>query len=100
MIAKLITYGATRDAAISNMETAIAQYQIEGIETTLPFGSFVMKHPAFTSGNFDTHFVKNFFTKEAIEKDSKKGEMVAAMAGLKVYLEGRKKLRVPGVIQQ
>ncbi len=99
MIAKLITYGATRDAAISNMENAIAQYQIEGIETTLPFGSFVMKHPAFTSGDFDTHFVKNFFTSEAIEEDSKKGEMVAAMAALKVYLEERKKLRVPGVIK-
>ncbi len=96
MIAKLITYGATRDAAISNMLKAIAAYQIEGIETTLPFGSFVMKHPAFTSGNFDTHFVKQYFTKEAMEDDAKKGAMVAAMAGLNLYLEGRKKLRVPG----
>ncbi len=99
MIAKLITYGATRDAAISNMENAIAQYQIEGIETTLPFGAFVMKHPAFTSGDFDTHFVKKFFTSQAILEDSKKGEMVAALAGLKLYLDGRKKLRVPGVIK-
>jgi len=97
MIAKLITYGPTRDAAINNMKDAIAQYQIEGIETTLPFGSFVMKHPAFTSGDFDTHFVKKFFTPEAITEDSKKGELVAALTGLKVYLESRKKLRVPGI---
>jgi len=96
MIAKLITYGATRDAAIANMEKAIAQYQIEGIETTLPFGAFVMKHPAFTSGNFDTHFVKQFFTHDAMAEDSKKGELVAAMAGLQLYLEGRKRLKVPG----
>jgi len=96
MIAKLITYGATRDAAIANMEKAIAQYQIEGIETTLPFGAFVMKHPAFTSGNFDTHFVKQFFTPDAMAEDSKKGELVAAMAGLQLYLEGRKRLKVPG----
>lgn len=97
MIAKLITYGATRDAAIANMEKAIANYRIEGIETTLPFGAFVMKHPAFTSGDFDTHFVKQFFTPEAMEQDAKTGELVAAMAGLKVYLDGRKRLRVPGV---
>lgn len=96
MIAKLITYGATRDAAIANMEKAIANYQIEGIETTLPFGAFVMKHEAFTSGNFDTHFVKQFFTPEAMAEDTKNGEEVAALAGLKLYLEGRKKLRVPG----
>ena len=98
MIAKLITYGATRDAAISNMLKAIAAYQIEGIETTLPFGTFVMKHSAFTSGNFDTHFVKQYFTTEAMEEDAKKGAMIAAMAGLNVYLAGRKKLRVPGEI--
>ena len=98
MIAKLITYGATRDAAIANMEKAISNYRIEGIETTLPFGAFVMKHPAFTSGDFDTHFVKQFFTPEAMAADLKNGEEVAAMAGLQLYLEGRKKLRVPGVI--
>ena len=43
--------------------------EIEGIETTLPFGSFVMDHQAFISGNFDTsiltlatkeHLCKNF----------------------------------------
>jgi propionyl-CoA carboxylase alpha chain len=57
-----------------------------------------MKHPAFISGDFDTHFVKHYFTKEAMVEDSKTVEMIAAMAGLNVYLEGRKKLRVPGEI--
>ncbi len=98
MIAKLITYGATRDAAIANMEKAIANYRIEGIETTLPFGAFVMKHEAFKSGDFDTHFVKQFFTPEAMAADTKNGEEVAAMAGLQLYLERRKKLRVPGEV--
>ena len=96
MIAKLITYGANRSAAIANMEKAIAKYRIEGIETTLSFGSFVMKHPAFIGGNFDTHFVKQYFTPETMEKEAETGEKVAALAGLKIYLEGRKKLKVPG----
>ena len=98
MIAKLITYGANRSAAIANMEKAIAKYRIEGIETTLSFGSFVMKHPAFINGDFDTHFVKQYFTPETLEKEAKTGEQVAALAGLKIYLEGRKKLKVPGRI--
>ncbi|HOX83856.1 MAG TPA: biotin carboxylase, partial [Chryseolinea sp.] len=33
-----------------------------GLETTLGFCQFVMKHEAFRSGNFDTRFVENYFT--------------------------------------
>ncbi len=61
MIAKLITYGATREEAISRMIRAISEYEITGIQTTLGFGNFVMHHEAFRSGNFDTHFVSKYF---------------------------------------
>ena len=36
------------------------------IETTLGFGKFVMQHEAFTSGNFDTHFVAKYFSPEKL----------------------------------
>jgi acetyl/propionyl-CoA carboxylase alpha subunit len=62
MIAKLVTTGATRQEAIERMLRAIAEFQITGIETTLPFGTFVLKHPAFVSGNFDTNFVRDHFS--------------------------------------
>jgi acetyl-CoA carboxylase biotin carboxylase subunit len=62
MIAKLVAYGATREEAIARMLRAIAEYQITGIETTLPFGAFVLKHPAFISGHFDTNFVRDHFS--------------------------------------
>ncbi|MFN5664963.1 MAG: acetyl-CoA carboxylase biotin carboxylase subunit, partial [Bacteroidota bacterium] len=42
MIAKLITFGKTRQEAITRMIRAIKDYKISGIETTLPFGLFVM----------------------------------------------------------
>ena len=64
MIAKLCTYGETRYQAIQKMKEAIVNYRIEGITTTLAFGSYVMNHPAFVSGHFDTHFVKNHFDPE------------------------------------
>ncbi|MCI4667051.1 MAG: acetyl-CoA carboxylase biotin carboxylase subunit [Bacteroidia bacterium] len=69
MIAKLIVHAADRPAAIRKMIRAIDEYKIVGIETTLAFCRFVMEHEAFTSGNFDTHFVKKYFTPQVLKKD-------------------------------
>ena len=62
MIAKLVTHGATRAEAIARMLRAIAEYQITGITTTLGFGAYVLQHPAFVSGHFDTNFIRDHFT--------------------------------------
>ncbi|WP_417200846.1 acetyl-CoA carboxylase biotin carboxylase subunit [Bizionia sp.] len=95
MLAKLITYGKTREEAIELMISAIADYHIEGIETTLPFGSFVCKHEAFRSGNFDTHFVKNFYSPEALKESQEAEAKMAAIIAVKQYLEEQKLLRLP-----
>ncbi len=79
MIAKLVTCGENRDEAIARMIRAIEEYQITGIQTTLGFGKFVMQHPAFTSGQFDTHFVKKYFTPEVLQTDNKDEALVAAL---------------------
>ncbi len=62
MIAKLICHAENREDAIAKMIRAIDEYEITGLETTLGFCQFVMKHDAFRSGNFDTRFVENYFT--------------------------------------
>jgi len=64
MLAKLTVHAPNRHAAIQKMKLAIQNYHIEGIETTLNFGAFVMNHPDFTSGNFDTNFVNKNWNKE------------------------------------
>lgn len=61
MIAKLVVWGKTRQEAIERCIAAIDNYQISGVKTTLDFGKFVLKHPAFQSGKFDTNFVKTHF---------------------------------------
>lgn len=94
MIAKLITYGDSREEAIHLMKTAIQNYKIEGIQTTLPFGAFVCEHEAFTSGNFDTHFVKNFYSAEKIKAQQEAERKIAAAVGLKLYLEEKGGLKV------
>ena len=68
MIAKLITHGSSRNDAIEKMRQAIQDFHIEGIKTTLPFGAFVMNHPSFLTGNFDTKFVELYFDPAAYNK--------------------------------
>ncbi len=94
MIAKLITYGDSREEAIHLMKNAIKNYKIEGIKTTLPFGAFVCEHEAFTSGNFDTHFVKNYYSPEHLKAQQHQEKAIAAAVGLKLYLESQKELKV------
>jgi propionyl-CoA carboxylase alpha chain len=97
MIAKLVTYGANRDAAIQRMLEAIEMYEIEGVETTLPFGKFVCEHEAFTSGQFDTHFVKQYFTPEALEEGNRAGAEIAAKLAAYLSEENELQLNVPKV---
>lgn len=57
MIAKLISWGKTREQATTNMQTALEQYFIRGVETNLPFICAIMAHPRFQSGQFTTNFI-------------------------------------------
>ncbi|WP_445710516.1 acetyl-CoA carboxylase biotin carboxylase subunit [Flavobacterium sp.] len=95
MLAKLITYGKTREESIELMIKAIANYIVEGICTTLPFGTFVMEHEAFRSGDFDTHFVKKYYDAEVLKAQAAKEAEIAALVALKKYLEDQKIVRLP-----
>ncbi len=95
MLSKLITYGKTRDEAIQLMIEAIDNYKIIGAMTTLPFGKFVCEHEAFRSGNFDTHFVKKYYTPKKLQTAISEEAELAALVALKLYLEDQKQLRLP-----
>jgi propionyl-CoA carboxylase alpha chain len=95
MLAKLITYGKNREEAIQLMIKAINDYQVEGVSTTLSFGKFVFEHEAFTSGKFDTHFVKNYYSPEKLQNEVEEESKLAALVALKQYLQDQKKLRLP-----
>ena len=95
MLSKLIAYGATREEAIQTMIQAIDNYKVEGVSTTLPFGKFVFEHEAFRSGNFDTHFVKKYYSVEKLKAQSEKEAQIAAMVALQQYFEDQKIVRLP-----
>ncbi len=95
MLSKLITFGKSREEAITKMKTAISDYKVKGVETTLSFGNFVCEHEAFVSGNFDTHFVKKYYSSEILENNTKRDAEIAALIAVKRYLEDKALLRLP-----
>ena len=60
MIAKLITTAQTREEAINNMQRALDEFLIEGVNTTIHFHQKVMAHPKFLSGKYTTKFMDTF----------------------------------------
>lgn len=95
MLAKLIAYGNTRDEAIERMIGAINDYEVSGVATTLPFGKFVFEHDAFRSGNFDTHFVKNYYSPEILNENATLLAHIAALVALRTHNEKRNIVRLP-----
>ena len=95
MLSKLIAYGQSREAAIKKMIEAIEHYEIEGVANTLSFGKFVCEHDAFTSGQFDTHFVQDHFTPEAIKQHSRTEAEAAALLATNLYAEKLHQLDTP-----
>lgn len=85
MISKLITHGKDREEARERMIRAIDDYIISGVETTLSFCKYTIEHEAFVSGNFDTHFVKKYFTPEVLQTKNKDKEEIAALFAAKLY---------------
>lgn len=82
MIAKLVVWGKTREEAIERCISAIDNYQISGVKTTLDFGKFVLKHPAFRSGQFDTNFIKTHFAEPSLLKEAMQEEERALIFAL------------------
>jgi acetyl-CoA carboxylase biotin carboxylase subunit len=58
LIAKLIVHGKDRSDAIAKMKRALAEFIIEGVNTTIPFHKKVLDNPDFISGNFNTQFLE------------------------------------------
>lgn len=79
MIAKLVVHGADRGDAIAKMLRAISEYKIVGVKNTLSFGGFVMRHPNFISGQFDTNFVPKYFSPEVLKYEQKDEMEIAAL---------------------
>jgi propionyl-CoA carboxylase alpha chain len=94
MIAKLVVWGENRAQAIERAIEAIDNYQISGVKTTLDFGKYVLKHPAFRSGDFDTNFVKHYFQDPTVMHEAMLDEEDALLHAVDDIWSDIKKLKV------
>ena len=69
MISKLITWGDNRDHALQRMRRALAEYQVRGIRTTIPFFQWILEDEDFKAGRFDTSFIDRKLGKRAAAVD-------------------------------
>jgi len=59
LLAKLIVWAETREAAIARMQRALDEYVIEGVVTTIPFHQRLLKHEGFIRGETYTRFLQD-----------------------------------------
>ena len=63
MIAKLIVHGKDRHEAIAKMREALNGFVIRGISSNIPFQAALLAHPRFVSGDFNTGFIAEQYSK-------------------------------------
>ena len=79
LFAKLIVWATTREEAITRMRRALTEFQIDGVQTTIPFCLAVLHHPEFIAGSFTTKFVEEHWAqmKEALWEEEEVMEILA-----------------------
>lgn len=63
MIAKVITYGPTRELALDRMYRALSEYLIRGIRTNISFARAIVRDPIFAEGGATTKFIEDFLAR-------------------------------------
>ena len=98
MIAKLCTWGPSRDDAIEGMRHALDAFEVEGIGHNIPFLSAVYDHERFTSGNITTAFIAEEYPEgvEGVALDDETLHRVAASAAAMYRVAEIRRTRVSG----
>lgn len=98
MIAKLITWGKTRDEAADLQIAALDRFEIEGLGHNIDFVSAIMQHPRFRSGELTTGFIAEEYP-DGFQGAASSPELVkslAAIAGFVATAEADRARHVDG----
>ncbi|MDP6051784.1 MAG: acetyl-CoA carboxylase biotin carboxylase subunit [Candidatus Latescibacteria bacterium] len=69
MLAKLIVWGRNREEAMTRTERALEEFIIEGVKTTIPFHSYMLKHPTFRSGQAHINLVETMMAQDRLQEE-------------------------------
>jgi propionyl-CoA carboxylase alpha chain len=98
MIAKLVTHGPTRAAAIAAQSNALDAFVIDGIRHNIPFLSALMAHERWQAGRLSTGFIAEEFPQgfHATAPEGGLAERMAAVAAAIDHVLGERKRRISG----
>ena len=98
MIAKLVTWGETRDAAADLQIAALDRFELEGLGHNIDFVSAIMQHPRFRSGELTTGFIAEEYPEgfHGAPTDAKIARALAAIAGFMASAEADRARRTDG----
>ena len=92
LMAKVMVHGRDRDAAIDRLRRALDETEIAGIQTTLPFHRFVVRHEGFRAGDLSIDWVAEHWD-GAAERARVAG--MAATAAARAVAGGRSSIGTP-----
>jgi acetyl-CoA carboxylase biotin carboxylase subunit len=87
LIAKLIAWAESRDAAIARMARALDEYQVLGIPTTIPFFRWLMAQPSYARGEYDTTWLDALLAERVGQSFSDMSESDADVAAIAAALD-------------
>jgi propionyl-CoA carboxylase alpha chain len=85
MIAKLVTWGPTRDEAADKQIAALDRFELEGLGHNIDFLSAIMQHPRFRSGELTTGFIAEEYP-DGFHGAAASPELIAKLAGVAGFL--------------
>ncbi|MDH4065105.1 MAG: acetyl-CoA carboxylase biotin carboxylase subunit, partial [Acidobacteriota bacterium] len=84
MVSKLIAWAEDRPGALARLGRALAEYEVRGIRTTIPFFRWLLGNEDFRSGRFDTSFIDRALAARHGQPFSVPGEEEAVLAAVAV----------------
>ncbi|HSI73630.1 MAG TPA: ATP-grasp domain-containing protein, partial [Fimbriimonas sp.] len=66
LLAKLIVRGNTREEAVTKLQVALEEFEVGGVATNIPFLRRLCASKGYMTGQFDTGFVPQFLSGEAL----------------------------------
>jgi acetyl-CoA carboxylase biotin carboxylase subunit len=94
LLAKLVVWGADREAARRRMDRALSEMVLEGPRTNIAFHRWLVNHPEFAAGRATTRFLEEHFTPEALAPDHEATEVALLAAALHAR-EERSRVTLP-----
>jgi len=99
MIAKLVTWAPTREAAIDAQVAALDAFEIDGIGHNVDFLSALMQHPRFREGNITTNFIAEEYP-DGFEGAPADEQLIADLAAIAAMIETTREARASQISDQ